>query len=153
MHNPKVFITFYSEKIGSTWLNPTFQTIWCSLPGQRYRNSEEYAHYISYHEKALSMVGGDLAKTEEYYFDICQIIIFIFAGIGIFKISKNQNLKQVILPIIFIGGFLFHILWETKSIYVIQYYFLLLPYTALGIDYIISKISTKIDKEKIKDTK
>lgn len=143
VHNPNEFINFYSEKIGSTWLNPTFQTIWCSLPGVRYRYYEEYANYISYHEKALSMVGGNLAKAEEKYFDIYQVIIFIFAGLGIFKVSKNSDLKQVIIPIIFIGGFAFHILWETKAIYVIQYYFILLPYAAYGIDYLIEKIASR----------
>lgn len=140
--NPKEFIKYYSEKIGSTWLNPTFQTIWCSLPGVRYRYYEEYANYISYHEKALSMVGGNLAAAEEQYFDIYQVIVFIFAALGIFKISQNSDLKQAIIPVIFIGGFAFHILWETKAIYVIQYYFILLPYAALGINYIIEKFET-----------
>lgn len=144
LKNPTKFLGYYSEKIGSTWLNPTFQTIWCSLPGVRYRYYEEYANYISYHEKALSMVGGNLAKAEEKYFDIFQILIFVFASIGIFKISKNLDLKQVIIPIIFIGGFLFHILWETKAIYVIQYYFILLPYSAYGINYITDLITSKI---------
>lgn len=145
--NPKDFISYYSEKIGSTWLNPTFQTIWCSLPGVRYRYYEEYANYISYHGKALSMVGGNLAKVEEKYFDIYQIIIFIFAGLGIFKIAKDFDLKKALIPIIFIGGFLFHILWETKAIYVIQYYFILLPYAAFGINYLINKINTKKEND------
>lgn len=147
LQNPKEFINYYSEKIGSTWLNPTFQTIWCSLPGVRYRYYEEYANYISYHGKALSMVGGNLAKLEEKYFDIYQIIIFVFAGLGLFKISKTADLKQAIIPIIFIGGFVFHILWETKAIYVIQYYFVLLPYAAFGINYLIDITSSKIKKK------
>ncbi len=147
--NPKEFVSYYAEKIGSTWLNPTFQTIWCSLPGVRYRYYAEYANYISYHSKALSMVGGNLAKAEEMYFDIYQIIIFIFASLGIFKISQNIDLKPKLIPIIFIGGFLFHILWETKAIYVIQYYFILLPYAAFGINYILEKIEN-IYLEKIK---
>lgn len=140
LKNPQTFVSYYAEKIGSTWLNPTFQTIWCSLPGVRYRYYEEYANYISYHQKALSMVGGNLAKVEEIYFDIYQIIIFIFASLGMFKLSKNNDLKQFLIPIIFIGGFLFHILWETKAIYVIQYYFILLPYAAFGINYVLEKI-------------
>lgn len=147
--NPKDFFTYYSEKIGSTWLNPTFQTIWCSLPGVRYRYYEEYANYISYHEKALSMVGGNLEKVEEKYFDSYQIIIFIFAAIGIFFSSKKIELKKALLPIIFIGGFLFHILWETKSIYVIQYYFLLLPFASYGLEEIYNKLSNFLNKRKL----
>jgi len=38
-----------------------------------------------------------------------------------------------LLPLIFIGGLAFHLIWETKAIYVIQYYYLLLPYAADGI--------------------
>lgn len=148
--NPKDLFNYYGQKIGSTWLNPTFQTIWCSLPGTRYRWYPEYAHYLGYHEKVLSMVGGNLYKIEENYFNIYQILIFIFASLGIFKISSNtDNLKLYLLPITFLGGFLFHILWETKAIYVIQYYFILLPYTAFGIDYLSEKIS-KIKSKKSK---
>lgn len=150
VNNPKDFSKYYSEKIGSTWLNPTFQTIWCSLPGVRYRWYEDYANYISYHAKALSMVGGNLEKIEEEYFNIYQIIAFVFASIGIFKLSKNLDLKKSLLPIIFIGGFLFHILWETKAIYVIQYYFILLPYTAFGIEETFQKINSYFEKIKIK---
>ena len=96
------------------------------------------------------MVGGNLYKIEENYFNIYQILIFIFASLGIFKISSNtDNLKLYLLPITFLGGFLFHILWETKAIYVIQYYFILLPYTAFGIDYLSEKIS-KIKSKKSK---
>lgn len=150
IQNPKEFFSYYNQKIGSTWLNPTFQTIWCSLPGTRYRWYPEYAHYLGYHEKVLSMVGGDLYKIEENYFNIYQILIFIFASLGIFKISFNTNdLKLYLLPITFLGGFLFHILWETKAIYVIQYYFILLPFSALGIDYL-SDLCIKYLKSKNK---
>ena len=138
LDNPQYSFEFYSTKLASTWLNPTFQTIWCSLPGTRYRWYPEYAEYLGYHETALSMVGGNLYKIEENCFNIYQIIIFTFAAIGLFHTSKNLNLKKVLLPIIFIGGFLFHLIWETKAIYVIQYYYLILPYTALGI-YLLSE--------------
>ncbi len=138
--NPKEFIRYFSIKIGSTWLNPTFQTIWCSLPGSRYTWNADYAHYLSYHEKALSMLGGKLYNVEENIFNIYQIIVFLFAGIGIFKNSKDLDLKKALLPIIFIGGFIFHIIWETKAIYVIQYYFILLPFSAYGLNYFIEKI-------------
>ena len=160
VRNPKQFVSYYSQKIASTWLNPTFQTIWCSIPGNRYRLDEDYAHYLGYHEKVLSIVGGDLYKLEEKYFDALEIIIFIFSGISVFCISQKikadtniTNINFFILPLIFLGGFAFHILWETKAIYVIQYYFLLLPYAADGISMInFNKIKIKIET-KIKNKK
>lgn len=144
LQNPIDGLKYFGEKIGSTWLNPTFQTIFYSLPGTRYRWYPEYAHYLGYHETILSMVGGDLKQVEEFIFEIYQIIIFTFAGFGLFKLSKTINLNQAFLPIIFAGGFIFHIIWETKAIYVIQYYFLLLPFTAYGINYFIDNILPRL---------
>ena len=152
-NNPKEFANYFGQKIGSTWLNPTFQTVWCSLPGLRYAWNAEYAEYISYHKKALDMVDGDLYDIEENIFNIYQIIVFLFASVGLIKLSKNIDLKKAFLPIIFIGGFVFHVIWETKAIYVIQYYFLLLPFAAFGLNYFIDKICSKLKKKKLLNEK
>ena len=140
---PSSFIDFFAKKFGSTWLNPTFQTVWCSLPGSRYRNDAEYAHYISYHETALSILDGNLNKPITYLMKSTQILIFTFASIGIYKVSKESKVTHILLPVIFIGGLLFHLIWETKAIYVIQYYFILIPYAAYGLDNITKKVKTK----------
>jgi hypothetical protein len=87
---------------------------------------------------------------ELIYFNAYHTSIFILAGIGIILCIKENDLSKILLPIIVIGGFLFHILWETKAIYVIQYYFILLPYTAFGLEYILDKLSTKIKDFKYK---
>ena len=141
--HPEEFISYYAQKIGSTWLNPTFQTVWCSLPGLRFEWYPDYAHYLAFHETAVSMVGGKLYDIELIYFNVYQIIIFVFAGIGLFLVAKEKDLCKVLLPIIVIGGFLFHILWETKAIYVIQYYFVLLPYAAFGLVHMLDKLILK----------
>jgi len=36
------------------------------------------------------------------------------------------------LAMIFIGGFIFHLVWEVKGQYAMPYYVLLLPYAAMG---------------------
>ena len=108
-NNPTQFFIFYAKKIGSTWLNPTFQTIWCSTPGMRYVWDTDYASYITNHKIILDMVSsyGKLYELEENYFNIYQIVVFIFSAIGIFLLAKDQQLmlKSAILPIIFFGRF------------------------------------------------
>ena len=141
-------IKYYSQKLVSTWENPTFQSIWICSTAPRFEYFPEYKDYLEQHKKAMSMINGNIYDIEENFFNIYQIIIFIFAGIGIFKNAKSLDLKKVILPIIFMGGFLFHILWETKAEYVIQYYFILLPFTAYGIDYTIRKINIYLKSKK-----
>ena len=71
---------------------------------------------------------------------IFQIIVFLFAGIGMLKIFKQGKIEHILLPMIFLGGFVFHTFWETKAIYVLQYYYLLLPYAAFGIFQLFEKI-------------
>ena len=133
--NPKEFLEYYAKKIGSTWLNPTFQTVWVSTPGARYEWDNKYAEYLNNHQKLLSIVSGNIYRIVEKYFDIYQIVIFITGSIGIFCLGKfsKPEIKKLLLPVVFLGGFLFHIIWETKAIYVIQYYYLLLPFSAYGI--------------------
>jgi len=120
--------------------------MWCSTPGQRYNWYYDYATYISYHPKIISILAhnGDYYKIIEFFLNIYQTTIYIFSAIGLFVLSRDKN-KIIIslLPTIFLGGFLFHILWETKSIYVIQYYFLLLPFASYGIHYVINRFIEK----------
>lgn len=153
VQNPSEFANFFGPKLASTWLNPTFQTIWCSIPGIRCIFSREYEEYIIHHEKALDMLNGTLYDLEENIFNIYQILVFIFAAIGLFKLSKGIDLKQAVFPIIFFGGFLFHFVWETKAIYVIQYYFILLPFAAYGLNYCIEKLISKLQKKKLLNEK
>lgn len=134
IQNPNETLSYYTEKIESTWFNPTFQMTWVSSPGAKYTTNPDYALYLNYHQKVLSILSGEYYKIIEYIFNIYQIIIFIFSAIGLFISSKDLDLKKALIPIIFFGGFLFHIIWETKALYVIQYYFILLPFAAYGLN-------------------
>ena len=63
------------------------------------------------------------------------LILLIF-GCSVFVIIQNRkNLSNEILLLltIFIGGFLFHVLWEAKSRYVIPYIVPLIPIASLEI--------------------
>lgn len=44
-----------------------------------------------------------------------------------------MKLHRLLLPTIFIGGFLFHLFWEAKGQYTITYFILLIPYCARGL--------------------
>lgn len=44
-----------------------------------------------------------------------------------------MKLHRLLLPTIFIGGFIFHLFWEAKSQYTITYFVLLIPYCAKGL--------------------
>ena len=52
---------------------------------------------------------------------------------------------------IFIGGALFHTIWEMKSRYTLPYVIMLIPISAIGVQYIVDKIKLKNPKINNKD--
>ena len=62
------------------------------------------------------------------------------AGIGLIVEFKKPNIEKLSLILMVIGGFTFHLLWETKAYYVLPYYLLLVPYAANGLQIGFEKI-------------
>lgn len=145
--NPKDMIRFYADKIASTWLEPSFQTLWFSHPAEEYETVKEYFESQKY---IKSFLTGDISKLIIRYLDIFEIVIFgssfIFIIVNIKK--KKIDYKNIIFSLVFLGGFLFHILWETKCIYVIPFYYLLLPLAAGGLLEIFEFIDRLIHERK-----
>lgn len=143
LKHPIYMLKYYSFKYASTWLNPTFQTVWCSKPGPKLTMYLEYKDYFETKTIIKSMLGGKIYEIEEIYFNAYQVIIFIFGAYGICKIYKKDETKHILLPITFLGGFVFHMMWETKAIYVLQYYLIIVPYCSYGLKKFYDKISGK----------
>lgn len=151
---PVMMIKFYQDKICSTWIEPAFQTMWWSTPGGEYeRQPQEYKDYIENNEFLNELLFGKYKSSYLKYLDIVQICIYSLSLISVINGLKNNNYNHTnsILLIVFVGGFLFHILWETKSIYVIPYYMMLLPSASNGFEILNDKINEYILK--IKDRK
>lgn len=150
--NPSEFIEYYNEKIYSTWLEPTFQSLWFSSSMDE--TTDEIIEYYSNHKLIPSMLSGKISELIIKFLDIYQIIIYAFTVISIAISIKNKELneKNIILILVFFGGFLFHILWETKSVYVIPYFYVLIPVAADGISKILDIINRKKSLGGIEET-
>ena len=145
IQNPIYTWNFFTSKLQTTWLNPTFQVFWCSTPSTLLDLDPGYNNRIAPEKLLISLICGTAQKIEERVMDVFQIIIFISAGITLILFSKKGDLKKTLLPLTFLGGFLFHIIWETKSIYVIQYFYIMLPFAAYGIYKLFNFIDKKLD--------
>lgn len=143
-HNPVTFVKYYLDKVISTWTEPSFQAIWTCKPQDAI--TDELRIDIENHIILKSFYDGTLNKIVNKYFDVYAIIVFLFSGIYILKNRNNINLEKFTILLIFFGGFCFHILWETKCIYVIPYYILLLPFSAGGLNIVLDAFN----KENIK---
>ena len=88
-----------------------------------------------------------------------QILYLSFAiGMYLLLIRKKANIETMLLPLILLGGFSYHLLFEGKSQYVLTYIIMMIPtasyalHTILYSDYsklkeIIAKIGNIPDKK------
>lgn len=117
-------VCFFTKKVASTWNNPTFQGFWVlQVLGTKYPLSE-LANEI------ISIGGMDRAAA---YLNVFQLLVVFGAWVNcIFSSKRKEYDKSMIFVLFFIGGFLFHIVWETKCQYAVTYYVLLFPLAVQG---------------------
>ncbi len=145
-NDPAYTANYFYSKFQTTWLNPTFQTVWCSLPNTLMNEDADYGTRISSNPLIEKVLCGDIYTKIENLMDLFENTIFIFAGIGLAFLLTRFDLKNIILPLTFLGGLAFHLIWETKSIYVIQYFFVMLPVAAFGMYKVFEYIDKILEK-------
>ena len=131
LQHPDYAFKFFYEKVISTWTEPTFQSIWTGPQTAR----QQY----TFTSLLQSIYEGKAGYQSVYIFSLLVLFsIYLFSMISmIYQLVKrglNRSAMQLYPVIFFLGGFFFHLVWETKSQYVYIYIFLLLPIAADGID-------------------
>lgn len=120
--SPAYAARFFGRKTASTWCDPLFQSIWSGPLGaldQRLDNDRLRPVYENgrVHGAIRDFSGAWLA--------------FVYAMTLIFLAAVRPRESGELLGILFfVGGFLFHLFWETKSQYVYPYVFSMIPYAA-----------------------
>lgn len=143
-------IDFYIKKLVSTWNENTYTSIWNNVDLWLYTRTEEENTNNPIYKNNVKVKEG-LEKIEEP-FAIMQkaILIYILSSLLIVIIkglkSKNVDNEILLFALIIIGGMYFHMLWETKSRYIIPYIVLAIPVTSM-IDN--GRIFEKIEKIKL----
>lgn len=138
--NPRYALSFYGKKVLITWTEPTFQMLW-SGPG--ISGGEDVNTAL------LKSLYGD-GKVSEVFQTIMHAMLFwIYLLAGLYPVmalrkGHKESILELFCMIFFIGGFLFHILWETKSQYVLCYVLLLLPLTVRSLIWLMERKATPI---------
>ena len=112
-------ISFFVKKVSSQWNNPTFQSLWI-LEARDGKNG--LAWLLQGNGRYLYILWVNLLQT------------WILAGTFLYAVMRfrKSSLEEIILPITFVGGFVFHIFWEAEGLYAILYFPLLLPLCICG---------------------
>lgn len=148
--NPLDALAFYGEKIATQWAEPTFQSIWCtytgtgtvSEDGQLAGVSSQYDNDSFLQREVLK---GKINKLLVVYCDALQSTIYLFTCLGLFGAMKSRlSLYRMVYGVVFLGGFIFHVIWEAKSCYTMPYFILLIPFAALGLGYIVDRRNKRL---------
>lgn len=144
---PKILFEFYFFKIASMWGENSFGSIWYNLSfnfGNMSLNKGTASEQeIENYEKVDNIINKNYSFIMVYD-KIIILLIFISVLLFILR-NKDISNEQILLILIFVGGFLFHIIWEAKSRYILPYVIILIPIMAIGIDGNIKWIKEKIE--------
>lgn len=129
LDNPNCFFRFYKEKILCQWNEPTYGvfrvTSYQSEP-------KEWVSKVYMDETVSARVRGFLNR----YQAVCYLAIF---GAFLSLFLGKYDLRQLFPLLLFLGGFFFSILWETKSRYAYPYMVMVLPGVAASMSYYVSE--------------
>ena len=124
MEDPKgVGIPFFARKTAFQWNDPSF----IGMDRTKDRNS---AFVVP--DYVRNIIEGKGCVCLYLYLNYIQTMIW--AGTLLYLIRKNdkRNVYELIGLVIFLGGFLFHLIWESSASYTIPYFLLIIPYAIKG---------------------
>ena len=142
--NPADAIAFYYRKNISQWNNPTFECFWINDIKKRAKEEIEVKSYPSVIE---SLLGEPGPKWLVEYMNLFQSIVWFGIVLWIFQKRKDEEINQWMLATIFVGGFVFHTIWEAKCQYTIPFFMLLFPYAVQGYSSFSKMIANKMGKK------
>ena len=114
-------VDFFSKKILSQWNEPSFESIWVSQVKDHIRTVDGGLGQAVY--------SGSLGQIIKLWFPFYMQILYTAFAIGLYLllIRKKANIETMLLPLIVLGGFGYHLLFEGKSQYVLTYIIMLIP--------------------------
>lgn len=133
-------INFFGNKILSQWNEPSYESIWVS---------KVKGHDVDVQGGlGKAVYDGSTGQFLELYFNFYMMAVFILFTLGIYFmfLYKKTNISTVLLPLVLLGGFGYHLLFEGKSQYILTYIVLLLPYASYALCTILESEYTGIKK-------
>lgn len=132
---PMRALRFFREKTVSQWCEPMYQSVWSGPMALG-----EQGTYTPLLQNLYA--GGSAEDTVEHFCKL--LVLLIFGGCMLFLLFDAKKDSGWELGVVyFIGGFLFHMLWEAKSQYIYPYVFSLIPMAAQGIRAVAGRLQER----------
>lgn len=134
-NNPQKAGKFFTQKFISTWADPTFETVWAApyveKPKTEILKNIYQNNRLPWKVKHVAKwYSGSMKQIAAWCNFIVVTVLILSAGFVLYRRLKlNPYATFAILYLM--GGMVFHLIWETKSQYVIQYIICLIPVAAM----------------------
>ncbi len=130
--DPAYCVSFFARKLRSQWNEPSYGSLWVNQV------------FPSYSEKGkvFDFLCGSGQHRSAVFMNTYQQLIFLGVLLGLFRLWRKKDLLQSLLPLILLGGLLYHFLFEAKSQYAMPYFILMLPIAACGFAAFFRKVET-----------
>lgn len=134
-------LPFFGRKTAYQWNDPTF----ISMERMRGRKSA-----IEMLPSVKSLIEGEGSVALSVILNYVQTLIL--SGILLYLILNwnSRNLYELMTAVVFLGGYLFHTLWEAGASYTIPYFTIMIPYAVKGFCDWVRAINRLIDRRGFK---
>ena len=137
--DPTASLAFFSAKLSTEWCEPTFESVYYSslnvkADGTFFDPYATLGFKFPAHEALIPLDGY-------------QTLVYLGALAGFVRLLRRRDDEGVgtLLAAIFLVGFGCYLLWEAKSIYVLPFFFMLLPVVAYGLEGLASRAVRRLD--------
>ena len=142
-HEQKYALNFFYKKFTSQWNAPTFQSMISNEWSTRHTDrTAPLAHYFIF-EGGRDILYG-LMNIYHFFMLFCTSAYFLLC-------RDKWSLPKAYYALNIFGGFLFHMIWEAQSRYILGYFVLMLPLAACGCERLLAWIEKRIAVKVIKE--
>lgn len=138
--DPSSALRFFKNKTVSQWAEPTYQSIWnLDVRGVYPEGRTGIAAFAVENQRAFA-TALDIPVILLYGMACAGCTVFLLRG------KNEKTLFAVLLALIFLGGFFYHLIFEAKSQYILIYALWLTPLSAVGADECFEKFGIIVRK-------
>lgn len=130
-------LPFLARKTAFQWNDPTFICM------DRTRGRKAQTRIPGWLRSVIEGRGGVRLSVLLNYM---QTLVLMGMLLYLFLRWRKGNLYELMGAVVFLGGYLFHLFWESSASYTIPYFVLLIPYAVCGLAEWIAFLERKVDR-------
>ena len=131
--DPGEALRFFSTKLRTQWNEPTYESVWINQVQLSY--SEKGGLYELFCGRGEQFFNGVMNQFQQ--------LIFFGMLLSLFELWRRRDMESSLLPLIILGGLLYHLLFEAKSQYALPYFVLMIPMAAFGFGWFFYRIENR----------